>query len=129
MSDHPELETANGKVTFDLYYTGLITEPTAASCTAANKVNVAPILALESVAVVGNGDYTTGPITVTKAGYYPWIAHYSADTKGNQSFDSPCRSEIVASSSTSWSKPTRPRGRKLRLTLRKRASLSSQARK
>ena len=76
-------------MTFDLYYTGLTTEPTAASCTVDNKVNLAAILAQESVAVVGNGDYTTGPIAVPKAGYYAWVAHYSDDTNGNRA-DSPC---------------------------------------
>ena len=77
-------------MTFDLYYTGLITEPTTNSCTAANLVTSPRSPPSSRWRQVGNGDYTTGPITVSKAGYYAWVAHYSDDTNGNHSFDSPC---------------------------------------
>ena len=53
----------NGTVTFDLYYTGLTTEPTPTSYTPANRVP-ASIPATKTVAQVGTGDYTTGPISV-----------------------------------------------------------------
>ena len=82
--------SANGTVTFDLYYTGLTTEPTPTSCTEDNRV-LASIPATKTVAQVGNGDYTTGPITVVKAGYYAWVAHYSGDTNGNRDFHSAVR--------------------------------------
>ena len=82
--------SAAGAVTFDLYYTGLTTEPTPNSCTPAAKVNTSPIPALETVASVGNGDYHSGPISVDKAGYYAWIAHYSGDSNGNRAVDGAC---------------------------------------
>jgi len=94
---------ANGTVTFDLYYTGLLTEPTADSCTPAYLVT-AGIPARESVALIGNGEYTTGEITVLKAGYYTWVAHYGNDTNGNRSFDSPCDD----TNETSFVQPLRP---------------------
>ena len=77
---------AAGTVTFDLYYTGAA-EPTKDSCVPGNLVT-AGIAATE--AVDGPDDYTTGPVAVTKAGYYTWVAHYSGDNNGNRAVSGEC---------------------------------------
>ena len=81
-------DSAAGTVTFDLYFTG-DTQPTANSCVLANRVQAA-IPAQETVASVKNGTYHTGAISVTKAGYYTWVAHYSGDNNGNLAVTGAC---------------------------------------
>ena len=65
---------------------------------------LASIPATKTVAQVGNGDYTTGPITVVKAGYYAWVAHYTGDTNGNRDFHSACDD----TNETSYVQPLQP---------------------
>jgi uncharacterized repeat protein (TIGR01451 family) len=94
-------DNATGEVTFDLYYTGLTTEPTVNSCTEDNLV-AAGIPATGSVH--GPGDYTTGAYGVSQAGYYVWVAHYSGDENGNRAVDAPCD----AANETSYVQPLQP---------------------
>ena len=48
--------------------------------------------------------YTTGPISVTKAGFYAWVAHYSGDTNGNRAVDGTCDD----ANETSFVEPLKP---------------------
>ena len=80
-------DRAAGTVTFDVYGP-FATDPTGASCTAAAKLNTTPIAATRTV--TGNGDYTSVPVTVTRAGFYAWIAHYSGDGNGNRAVSGAC---------------------------------------
>lgn len=80
---------AEGAVTFDLYFTGG-SEPTEDSCTDGSLVQ-AGIPATETVD--GPGQYSTGPVLVSNAGYYAWVAHYSGDQKGNRPVSGACDDE------------------------------------
>ncbi len=81
-----------GKITFKLYGP-FVSDPTGdtGACTPGALVDT-----VEKTGVSGNGQYTSPKITVTKTGYYVWVATYSGDAN-NLTATHPCgdASEVV----------------------------------